>query len=809
MLKRFFSSVMCFLVFAILILPMSTRVMAQANINGQWSTISTTMPINPIHVALLNTGKILVVAGSGNCPPSQKGCPSGPPYSSANGSGALVFDPVSEQVVTQISVSWDMFCNAMVLLQGGRVLIDGGTIRYDPFYGQPLASLFTPASNTFSATNNMAHGRWYPTLVTLGDGRVMTFSGLQENGGTNSSVELYTAGVGWSTPYEAPWTPDLYPRLHLLPNGEVFYSGSQTVSKLFNPATTTWNTNIATTNYSGTRTYGTSVLLPLTPANNYDPQIMIFGGGNPATSTTEIIDLGAASPKWVYGPNMSEARIEMNAVLLPNGKVLALGGSVNDEDTGSLSLNADLFDLSTVNLSIQPPSVGTMSSAGANASERLYHSVALLLPDATVWVAGGNPSRGTYNKAIEIYQPPYLFNSDGSAATRPSITTAPNSVGYGKTFTVQTPNAASISSVVLVRNGTVTHAFGMDQRLVAMSFTNGSGSLSVTSPPNSNIAPPGYYMMFILNSSGVPSEAHMLHVNNPAPTIMNVSPNTGTAAGGTAVTVTGTQFAAGAAVTFGGVPATNVSVVNSTTITATTPAHSSGAVPVGVTVSGETATLTKGYTYTGGSSPISLAQPAAAATPQGSTASVSVAYSLTQIAGDLNVVAVGWNDTTAAVQSVTDSLGNTYTLAAAAIKGTGLTQAIYYAKNIRAGTNTVTVTFTQAAAYPDIRILEYKGLNQTTPLDVTTGASGTSGNNATVSSGSATTLSANELIFGAGMTNGGFSGAGSSFTARVITSDSDIAEDKVVSTTGSYSATATLGSYGSQNWIMQLVTFKQ
>src|SRR6516165_10305018 len=115
---------------------------------------------------------------------------------------------------------------------------------------------FNPATNTFSNTQSMAHGRWYPTLLTLGDGRVMAFSGLDENGNTNSAVEFYTAGSGWSTQYFAPWTPDLYPRLHLLPNGTVFYSGAQTTSKLFDPSTTTWNSNFATTNYSNIRTYG-------------------------------------------------------------------------------------------------------------------------------------------------------------------------------------------------------------------------------------------------------------------------------------------------------------------------------------------------------------------------------------------------------------------------------------------------------------------------------------------------------------------------------------------------------------------------
>ena len=138
----------------------------------------------------------------------------------------------------------------------------------------------------------MAHGRWYPTATVLGDGRVMTFSGLNETGcdehRRRDSTPRDPAGVAESA---AGWTPPLYPRMHLLPDGSVLYSGSGTGSRIFNPSTQTWTAVVANTNYSGTRTYGTSVLLPLTPANGYKPRVMIFGGGNPATATTEIIDL--------------------------------------------------------------------------------------------------------------------------------------------------------------------------------------------------------------------------------------------------------------------------------------------------------------------------------------------------------------------------------------------------------------------------------------------------------------------------------------------------------------------------------------
>jgi hypothetical protein len=293
-----------------------------------------------------------------------------------------------------------------------------------------------------------------------------------------------------------------------------------------------------------------------------------------------------------------------------------------------------------------------------------------------------------------------------------------------------------------------------------------------------------------------------------APTVSSISPNTGSSNGGTSVTIKGTNFASGSTVTFGGTAASNVTVVSSTSITAATPAHAAGAVNVVVSDSNGSGTLTNGFTYTAATVTIGFVQ-VASATPQSSVSSVKVSYPHTQTAGDLNVLVVGWNDTSAAVQSVVDSLGNAYVLAAGPIKGTALTQAIYYAKNIAGGSNSVTVTFNKAAAYPDIRILEYKGLSTTAPVDVTAGASGTSGSNTTVSSGAVATTANNELIFGAGMTSGGYSKAGSSFKAEVITQDGSIAEDEVVSQTGRYGATATLGAYGSQAWVMQMVTFKQ
>ena len=192
------------------------------------------------------------------------------------------------------------------------------------------------------------------------------------------------------------------------------------------------------------------------------------------------------------------------------------------------------------------------------------------------------------------------------------------------------------------------------------------------------------------------------------PTVTSVSPNNGPATGGTGVTITGTNFGPGATVTFGSAAATNVVVASSTSITATTPAGSIGAVTVTVTnIGSQSGSLANGFTYNAAVA-IGFSQ-VASSTPQSPTATVTVAYPAAQTAGDLNMVVVGWNDTTSTVQSVKDSVGNTYSLAIGPTSASGMNQSIYYASNITAGSNTVTVTFSQAAAYPDIRILEYRG----------------------------------------------------------------------------------------------------
>jgi len=470
---------------------------AQSDVTGEWRMLSATSPINPIHVALLRTGKVLIASGSENDPTHTT-------FRSA------VWDPRTGAFsVTEIP--WDLFCNGMSQLADGRILIVGGNLQYNPFRGLKTTTIFEPTSETYIQVQDMARGRWYPSNTLLGDGKTVTFSGWLENAGVpNRAVEIYDVASGWSPELVAPWTPPLYPWMHLLPNGRVFVSGSQPGSHVFDPASRAWTLDVARTRYGQDRRYGSSVLLPLRPDDGYRPRVMIMGGNNPATATAEVIDLGAATPAWRSLPPMSAPRIEMNAVLLPTGKVLALGGSAVDNDASTASRRADLFD----------PETETWANAGTAAVPRLYHSVALLLPDATVWTAGSNPFQGAWDNRMEIYSPPYLFTRDSTGrvipAPRPTISSAPARVGYNASFTVSSSSAADIAQVVLVRPGSNTHAFDFDQRLVELRFTASGTTLNVTSPPNANVAPPGYYMLFVINRAGTPSVARFVHViQNP------------------------------------------------------------------------------------------------------------------------------------------------------------------------------------------------------------------------------------------------------------------------------------------------------
>jgi hypothetical protein len=465
---------------------------------GQWQVLSNTLPLNPVHAAVMHNGKVLMIDSSDTTNPL-----------------AAVWDPATQKATT-LPTSYIMFCNGMVVLPDGRPFVIGGTKHFgEPWTGVNQDAVYDPTTGVFTNQVSMVRGRWYPTGTVLSDGTVFVFSGQDENDVTNNTIEIFTANSGtgsWTTPLTANWVPPLYPRIHLLPDGRLFYTGPSVTAKFYDLTAKTW-TNCCTTNFGLKRTQSTSVMLPLRPGNSYKPRIVIMGGSSsedttPATNTTETVDPWVKTPKWAWGPNMSQPRIHPNATILPTGDVLVTGGEQWSEDTTTASLNAELYHGNG-----SDALYNTFTSAGTTSVPRAYHSNAILLPDATVITTGSNPPNVPYETRVEHYQPAYLFTSTGALANRPTITGVPtSSVGYNAQFTVTTPNAANIQKVVMIRPGAPTHAFDMEQRLVGLNFTIQSGALTVTSPPNANIAPPGYYMLFILNKAGVPSVAQFVQV---------------------------------------------------------------------------------------------------------------------------------------------------------------------------------------------------------------------------------------------------------------------------------------------------------
>jgi Galactose oxidase-like, Early set domain/PKD domain len=550
---------------ALLLAAFSGRAGAQScpnetpHLTGVWTTLPYQMPINPISATLLHTGKILIIAGSENDASNNSG--------GSESYRAAIWDPTgtTSASVDVKELCYDVFCSGTAVLPDGRALVVGGTADYS-FKGDNRASFVDPTTEVFAQSQNMADGRWYATATALGDGRIMAFSGLGSGGGTNTKVQIYdlaNAGAGWGSAITEPFTPPLFPRTFLLPDGRVFFTsqgaGSPTSNAyFFDPVAKTWTISV---HNDGNRQYGSAVMLPLLPPS-YTPRVMLFGGGNPATRTTAIINPSAGSPAWSAGPMMSTGRIEMNATLLPNGTVLAEGGSYNNEAPDAPGKAADLYD----------PVSGTMSSGGTAAYSRLYHSTAVLLPDATVASMGSNPGdRGRYESAIEIYTPPYLFDANDDLITtgRPVINgLSSGSVGYGSTLSVDYTSTTPISSAVLVRPGSATHASDMEQRLIGLCGPSpqpacaGAGTLDLTMPANGNIAPPGYYMLFLLDGAGVPSVARFVqlttHTTVPPSGVISTPASDRTITAGQSVSFGTTTSAAKYSWVFpGGSPATS------------------------------------------------------------------------------------------------------------------------------------------------------------------------------------------------------------------------------------------------------------
>jgi hypothetical protein len=453
---------------------------ADAGTMGQWNA-PISWPAVAINAAVLPNGRVFTYSRHDHVP--------------------QVWNPATG-AFTPLTLPADIFCSGFSLLKDGRILIAGGHSGTDNF-GIKTAFLFDYKTNGWTQAPNMRNGRWYPTNTTLPNGQVLTVSGGDTAGVLNLIPEVFAPGTNkWRALTTASKRVPYYPMMFVAPNGRVFNAGPDQATAYLNTAGKGSWTSGPSRNF-GSRDYGSAVM--------YDGgKILVLGGGNTPTSTAETIDLTGAGT-WSFVGSMSVARRQVNATLLADGKVLVTGGTnatgFNSPPTTSAVLAAELWD---------PANPGQWTKLSSMTHHRLYHSTALLLPDARVLSVGsGQPAASglTDDYTAEIFSPPYLFNADGTPATRPVITSAPANVAYGQAISVKTASAASIARVALIRLSAVTHSFNQNQRMNVLTFTRGSGAITVTAPLNANLAPPGHYMLFIVNASGVPSAAKIVKLH--------------------------------------------------------------------------------------------------------------------------------------------------------------------------------------------------------------------------------------------------------------------------------------------------------
>jgi hypothetical protein len=500
-----------------------------------------TLPLIAIHAALLRTGQVLFFSGDevdhtridlGKC---------------------VLWDPVTEQVVHSAHMDRNLFCAGHCFLPDGRLMVAGGhapppvpdvrNADHDVHIFDPSASL----ENSWSRLRDMRDGRWYPTCLTLPSGRALIVSG--SSGGAppwgtftiNEDYDVVDPASGVLTIGDRRFLshPDMYPFLHVLPGGTVFFH-SRDISRLFfNDTTVTGplGRRVSEHRYPTlsvtTRTYpgqAACVVLPLIPDSDNcvtRARLLVIGGGGSlhparrgeahlphehefAVNTCEIFEFdatlepNAVQRGWRETGRLTHRRFMSDGVLLPDGTVLTVGGMGRGkaDDNEDPVVQAELFDPETE--SWRPMAEMTIV--------RRYHSNALLLPDGRVITCGGTagwpPHPDTNEFRLEFFYPPYLYRGP-----RPEIERVSPRPRYNEIFTIVTSNAHRVHSVSVVRASSTTHTLNTDQRYVQLRIEGREiGELRVRAPYDSTIAPPGWYMLFLLTEDKIPSRGQFVQL---------------------------------------------------------------------------------------------------------------------------------------------------------------------------------------------------------------------------------------------------------------------------------------------------------
>src|ERR1700722_19478438 len=390
------------------------------------------------------------------------------------------------------------------------------TLQQQNFQGTNDAYIFDVKTLRYVKVNSMNYARWYPTLAEMGNGMDMAISGLNGQGQITQNSEMYDPSTGNWTQGPARGFPT-YPATFLTENGQLFFTGSNAG---YGPATPAWRTpgfwDPKTNQFRPVpgipdpKDLETSASVLLPPAQKQT--FMVMGGGgvgqsDSSTARTALIDIAAPDPQWVRGPDLAEPTRYPVTVLLPDDDVLVTGGSRYYRGMrGSDNRDTRIYDAAT----------NSFSWAADSITGRDYPSGGLLLPNGSVLTLGGNSLFGnkqdtqpqTFNTEIDVYFPPYMFQG-----TRPSIVSAPKVMSLAHSYLIKVPQSSDIKYLRLMRPDNPTHVTDVNERSVAVSFTQaGPGELRITLPSNANLLPPSYYMLFAVNRHGVPSDGYWVQV---------------------------------------------------------------------------------------------------------------------------------------------------------------------------------------------------------------------------------------------------------------------------------------------------------
>jgi hypothetical protein len=459
---------------------------ASSNPTGQWGSLMN-WPIVAMHGELLPDGNVLTWGDS------------------SQGDTAVVWDPTTNTSTSIPDAFANPSCGGNNILPDGRVITVGGGGVSNTDANTNVTG-FQETNQVWAQLASNAFPTWYASTTVLPNGNLLRLGGVDGCDNCNPEVpeEFSPATNQWTTLSNNPTLLPMYPFIYVRPDGTVAVTGSSLVKEplmIYDPTTETWTTSDPNVVDGGSSAmYDTGKVIKA--GSSYSATVV--GNSAPSAATAYITDLSQATPTWTQTGSMANPRSYLNLTALPDGTVLATGGGITQDGS---NLSGGVLPAEDWN-----PATGQWTTWASMAVPRLYHSIALLLPSGQVLVAGTGDLNGSVPNELnaQIFSPPYLFNGP-----RPTITSSPSVVQYGSNFQVSTPDAASITSVSLIRPAAVTHSFNQSSRRVSLSFTASNGTLNVQAPANGGDAPPGPYMLFIVNSNGVPSVASW--VNLPAP----------------------------------------------------------------------------------------------------------------------------------------------------------------------------------------------------------------------------------------------------------------------------------------------------